>query len=226
MLSIVLLGCRDKKDNEIYIPIVSEDGIRIGDSVLLNQNLSKLVFVDSSLWIDSIVYYYSYFFKKIQAIKTYKRGREVLENISFHSNGSVKTYEFVSSVNENYFYRRDYDTNGVCINSDGEVFLEKHFSKIDPNTREVIDDGDRMHIRVFYPQPPDCKSFVFVTFADSLKMDVFKQNKIIGFLKEVWVDTEIEDKEWSAINFGMEMICKNDTLQYEKMFYFKAVKAP
>lgn len=220
ILSIITIGCRNDNTKNINIPIVADNGTYIGDSILLNKKMVKLIFFDSTIWIDSIVFCYDNE-GDLQSKKTFRKGREILENIYYHKNGSIKTYLFISSANENYFYRRDYNSNGVCIHSKGELFLENHYSKINPETREVIDDGDRMHIQVFYPKPPDCESFVFVSFSDSSKVDVFKQNEYIPFLKETWLDIVKGNKEWDTIDYGIETMCSNDTLFFENTFYYK-----
>jgi len=220
LLVFYILGCKEKA---LIKPIITSKGTHIGDSLFNGKVLSKIVFIDTTYFVDSIVFYRDdKYTNNLKGISTFWKGRKVFENIIYHPNGKPKEYRFVESHNENYFYERSYDENGVMIHEEGKLFFEGHYDKIDSETLEVKDDGTRMHIQIFYPHPPDCNSFVYVDLDDT-KKDILSNNLYLSYLKETWVDTEKSNKEWSLIDLGMDLICGDDTLNYKRPLYYKVV---
>lgn len=51
-LCACLYSC--KESNERIVPIISKDSTHIGDSLFVDGTLSKIVFTDSTLYIDSL----------------------------------------------------------------------------------------------------------------------------------------------------------------------------
>lgn len=208
-------------------PIISEKGVQLGDSIFLRNALSKIIFSDTSLYIDSIVYENERTYKnQLKSISTYMNGKKVFENIIFHKNGIPKEYMFIDDDNENYLYKATYDTSGRFIQEEGRLFFQGYVDKINPKTLEVKDDGKRMEIKVFYPSPPHCISSILVKADDGEMYGVFKQNQFIPFLQQVWVDTKIGDKLWSEVDIWLRTQCEgNDTAaHYNKPLYYKVIR--
>jgi len=215
-------GCKEALNVH---PIISETGKHIGDSILVYDKLSKIVFSDSSYYIDSIVFYRNVKGShELKSMRTFMNGKNVFENIFYYPDGEIKTYLFIDDSNENYFFKREYDESGRITNEEGKLFFQGYIDKINPKTLEVKDDNKRMEIKIFYPNPPFDIPFLYVGM-DNQKADVFKQNKNIPFLKQVWVDTKKGQKLWSEINVCLELNGKNnDTLFYSRPIYYKVVK--
>lgn len=222
-LLICCFGC----NSTIQRPIISEAGLRLGDSIFVNHQLVKVIFSDSTLYIDSMVYERDKSYEnKLKSIHTYMNGKKVFENISYYKNGNPKEYLFIDDNSESYFYKVMYDTDGNVINQEGVLFFQGYVDKINPKTLEVKDDGKRMEIKVFYPKPPRCITSLSVRMEDNQFYKVFQPNKYIPFLQQVWVDTKAGGKEWSEIDIWLELQHEGvDTdLHYNKPLFFRIVQ--
>lgn len=73
------------------------------------------------------------------------------------------------------------------------------------------------------PKSTICK--IFYVLIGEEKYDAFKENEVIPYLKETWVDTEKSKKEFSVVNICMDFIdYKGDTLKVSEYLYFKIVE--
>lgn len=202
----LLASCRQRNIIEKK-PILNSNNLHIGDSIFENNLLSKIVFTDSSLTLDSIVYTrWTSNSKNIKTIKSFVYGKQAYENIDYYENGNIKTYQFLDFSCKNCFYKRDYDSLGNLISVNGNHIFECNIDKINLKTL-TIKKGMTINIQLFYANPPDCKTFTYVKFADNEKKDVFHQSKLVSFLKTVAVDNNSynTNKEWSEIEIGVEV---------------------
>jgi hypothetical protein len=223
ILILIFISCQQKDLSEKR-PIFNSKNLHIGDSIITNKLLSKIIFIDSSLIIDSIIYTrFANSSKSIKAINTYVKGKKAFENIEYNENGKIKSYEFLATDCENCFYKRDYDNLGNLISTNGKYLFQCNFDNIDTKTLSVK-KGTTIKLKLFYANPPDCKIFTYARFAGNQKTDVFYQNKQIKFLKTVAIDNDDYDekKNWRQIEIGVEIkndkTNKIDTLS-ESLFY-------
>ncbi len=199
------LACRQKDVIETR-PIFSDKKLHIGDSIVMNSLLTKIVFRDTSLIIDSIIYTrFPNSSKGIKTINTYVKGKKAFENIEYNEKGKIISYQFLDPDCENCFYKRTYDNLGNLISSSGNYLFQCNVDKI--NLEDLsIKEGTTITLRLFYANPPDCKTFTYVRFEGDHKKDVFYQDKRIGFLKTVAVDNEYDaKKDWRQIDIGIEV---------------------
>jgi hypothetical protein len=222
ILSVVIGAC--KSNGKFVVKTFSDaSGKPIGDSVFLNGILQKIIFNDSAFYIDSIVFK-RYDRENVRSINTYMNGRQVFQNIDYYESGEIKTYSFLDEQKSDYYYKRNYNINGDVISEQGTLFFQGYLSEIDAKTL-VVKKGKDMNIKIFFPNPPDCKAFLYVNLDDNKKADVFSQNQYITFLKSVSVsnNNKIEGKIWTLIDVWLELQKDKDTLYYNKPIYYKIV---
>lgn len=159
-----------------------KQGRHVGDSIYINDCVRKIILVDSTYFIDSIVFErIDGDGKKIKSVRTFRAGREVFENIDYYENGKVKKYRFVDEDEPLYFYERVYDTEGRVISAKGRPFFQGF---INNNTNsDTVKVGTDISYKIYFPNPPDCKSELYVEQDDGKLYSVFKQNPFIGFLR-------------------------------------------
>lgn len=222
LLMTSFLACRQRNVIETR-PIFNDKKSHIGDSIIINSLLTKIVFSDTSLIIDSIVYTrFPNSTKSIKTINTYIKGKKAFENIEYNENGKLNSYQFLDPDCENCSYKRDYDNFGNLISSYGNYLFQCNVDKI--NLEDLsIKKGTTITLKLFYANPPDCKTFTYVRFAGNQKTDVFHQHKQIRFLKTVAVDNDYDEKKnWRQIDIGVEVkddkSKKNDTTS-KSLFY-------
>ena len=199
------ISCRQRSVIE-QKPILNDKKVHIGDSIIENHLLSKIVFMDTSLIIDSIVYTrFPNSSNTIKFVNTYIKGKKAFENIEYNENGKMRSYQFLDPDCENCFYQRDYDKLGNFISTSGNYLFQCDVDKIDLETLS-IKQGTTIALRLFYANPPDCNAFTYVRFLGNQKTDVFHQNKQIRFLKTVAVDNDYDEKKnWRQIEIGIEI---------------------
>ncbi len=158
--------------------------------------------------IDSIVYErYENASKTVKAINTYIKGKKVFENIVYNENETIRTYQFFDTDCSDCLYRRDYDSIGNLISTNGKYLFQCNTDKIDTQTLS-IKKGTTLKLKLFYANPPDCMTFTNVKFSNNKKADVFYQNKHIRFLKTVTVENDnIGSKKWKHIE--IEVVIKD-----------------
>src|SRR3954451_6416440 len=101
LLITSFVACRQSNVIETR-PIYSDKKSHIGDTIIVNRLLTKIIFRDTSLIVDSIVYTrFSNSTKNIKSINTYVEGKKAFENIEYNENGSLDSYEFLDPDCEN-----------------------------------------------------------------------------------------------------------------------------
>jgi hypothetical protein len=192
-------------------PIVNSKNIHIGDSILKDGFLERVVFSDTTLLLDSIVYTrFNNNERTLKAVNSFRNGKKTLENIEYYENGNLKAYRFIDSESPNCFYERLYDEAGKRIATNGKAFFQGNVNEIDADSLSVK-VGTTISIKIFYPNPPDSKTFLYVHFDEEGKKDVFHPAPSIPFLKTVKVDNNDYDPkvQWRSIDVGLEI---KDTL--------------
>jgi len=219
----LLASCTEKIGNS-RTEIFNSDGKHIGDSIFVDGNLTKIDFLDSSLILDSIIFTW-WENKNIKSKYAFKEGKKVFENVDFYENGKMKTYSFVDEQNPNFYYERNYNLDGSFLKERGKLFFQGYIEGLDFGKLEVKQNTD-VRISIFYPNPPDCKTFLYVMLENGEKGDVFHENEIINFLKKVSVgNTKMppRNKIWTEIDIWLEMYYNGDTSEYHKPFFYKIV---
>lgn len=221
---VVLFASCTNKEEVKSMAFFDSKGVHIGDSIYWGKYLHKIVFKDTSLIIDSIVFTrYNNPERTIKFKNTYLKGKPVFENIDYYENGTVKRYMFIDEDKPAYYYYRSYTPSGELLVQRGEVFFQGYLTEINPETLE-IKKGTTMRISVFHPNPPDCKASVFVKLDGGKRADVFYNSDYISFLKSVAVDNNKHEKLWTKIDLWLELVCGHDTLRYNKPVLYKVVK--
>ena len=228
LLTTVLAIACNSKELIVRKPILDKNRIKIGDSIFNNKNLVKIIFTDTTLIVDSIVYKrFNISTNKIKSISTFIKGKRVFENIEYHENGKIKEYRFIDEDSDTYFYSRIYDTSGHFLDKQGKLFFQIYLHDTSNLEGLAIKEGSNLFINVFYPNPPDLKSFLFVRFSDNKKIDVFSENKIMNCLKSVYTENTLKDKSvnWREINIGLELseVDGNIIDTFGKKVFYKVV---
>ena len=217
---IVLISCNERK-TYLKKPFVDSKGKYIGDSFFVNNLIRKIVFVDSSYFIDSIVFNrYENFAKTLKDIRTFRMGKNIFENIDYFENGNIKKYSFIDEDNKDYFYERNYDNTGRLSSTKGYLFFQGYITNINTDNLEVR-KGVSIDYKIYYPNPPDCKVNLYIKYDDGTKHDVFKKSKFLNFLQTVYQDNnelgtfktnillELKDKNTDSIlRYNNELIYK------------------
>lgn len=154
-------GCQSETQ---IIPIMSSYSKDIiGDSVIIDGKLSKVVFRKYSIDdVDSIVYIRNDKHSNIIEQNSYFRGRLAFERITYDKvSGKIRRYSFQSPNCDTCIFVRKYDESGNPLIDSGNVFFLTNVDKVNPRNLEVKDDGSRMHLWIYYPNPPYVKSFMY-----------------------------------------------------------------
>ncbi len=217
---IVFVSCNEK-DNYLKKPIIDSKGQYIGDSLFVNRLIKKIVFIDSSYFIDSIVFdRYENSSQTLKSIRTFRIGKNIFENIDYFENGNIKKYSFIDEDNKNYFFERNYGTNGRLLNTNGYLFFQGYITNVDTDNLEIR-KGSSIDYKIYYPNPPDCIVNLYIKYDDGKKYDVFKKSNFINFLQTVYQDNnelgtfktnillELKDKNTDSIlKYNDELIYK------------------
>lgn len=195
----------------------------IGDSVVVDGKLRKIVFNgygDGD--VDSIVFVWRE--DKMVQQNSYYNGRQTYESIKYdEKSGKIRKYIFQNPQCDTCLFVRNYDNQGEPLSDSGNIFFIVRVDKINPSTLEVKDDGTRMHMWIYYPNPPKGDQRLYALSHDD-KVDVFKQNEAIPYLMEAWLDTKRGSKEFSIASIGMDFkAVKGETLEVKENIYYKVV---
>lgn len=216
-IAVMLLSCR-QKERYIQSPFYDMNKKQIGDSIFLNDSITKIVFIDTTYEIDSIIFNrYPTSMRNLRSIQTFKRGRKIFENIEYYQNGNIQKYLFIDEENPNYYYERLYQVNGSLIKISGYLFFQGFIIDTASNSL-AVKKGSTISYRIYYPNPPDCISRIYVKNDDGSIFDVFKKSPFLNFLQTV-----------SQSNSSLGTFKVNITLeQHDKsldttVFYNKAV---
>jgi hypothetical protein len=171
-------------------PIFDSDQKHIGDSIFSDNLIEKIIFTDSTYEIDSVVFSrYNNAARTIKAINTFMGGKVVFENNEYFENGNIKKYKFIDEDNSHCFYERLYNVNGKLMKSRGYLFFQGYIvDTVHPGIK--IKKGTTIAYRIYYPNPPDCYSKVYITDETGVKYDVFKKSNFINFLQTVKQDND------------------------------------
>jgi antitoxin component YwqK of YwqJK toxin-antitoxin module len=221
-LAIVFIACREKEKYSTK-PFYDLHKKCLGDSIFLNGVIKKIVFIDTSYEIDSIVFNWKdNTCKTLKSVQTFKRGKNVFENIEYYENGNIKKYSFIDEDNPNYYYKRFYNYDGVLENVNGYLFFQGFI--IDTASKDqYMKKGSTINYRIYYPNPPDCISKVYIKNDDGTIYDVFMKSTFLNFLQTVYQDNKITGT--FKINIVLEQKNKNmDTaIRYNHEFIFKVI---
>jgi len=218
----LLSSCKDKS---VYLKKQFFDSKNkyIGDSIFINNIIKTIVFKDSSYVIDSIVYNrYNNSVNNLKSIQTFKNGKNIFENIDYFENGNIKRYSFIDEDNSNYYYQRNYDSNGNFLNTYGYVFFKGYVTNINLDNLEVK-KGTTIDYKIFYPNPPDCKAKIYVRVNDSTLFDVFHKSKYLNFLQTVVKDNNELGTYQTNILLELKQNNNDSVIRYDKTLFFKVV---
>ncbi|MFT3703001.1 MAG: hypothetical protein QM802_11560 [Agriterribacter sp.] len=217
---IVLLfcsSCKEKMDST-YRPMLNSSGRHVGDSILTNGILTKIVFVDSLYIIDSIVFS-RYNNNILASIKTFKNGKQVFSNSEYSLSGKLRRYIFKDEDNPNYYYERRYDSLGNFVTESGQLFFQGYIDNINDTNLEVP-KGTILNAKIFFPNPPDCDIEIYVKNDENI-LRVFHQSKFIDFLQTAsWDNDEIGDFK---MDIWLDLKVKNSggVTQFNKELIYK-----
>ena len=221
-LAIMFIACKEKKKYSKK-PFYDLQKKYLGDSIFLNGAIKKIAFIDTSYEIDSIVFnWYTNQSNTLKSVLTYKNGKNIFENIEYHENGNIKKYSFNDEDNPNYYYERFYNHDGVLEKIKGYLFFQGFI--IDTTSKDQnIKKGSTINYRIYYPNPPDCISSLYIKNNDGTIYNVFKKSTFINFLQTVYQDNNTVGTY--KTNIVLEQKNKNiDTvISYNNEFIFKVV---
>ena len=169
------------------MPIFDDQNKHIADSLIVDGNLEKILFLDSSYHIDSIIF--SRFQNgKTNSIETFYKGLPVFENIYFYKNGAICRYKFYSSTCKDCFYERFYDIKGTLKEKIGNIFFNSYVVNYENNIINTV-KGETITYRIFFPTPPDCQSIISLIGKDNNLYDVFNTS-FLKYLKVTYNDNK------------------------------------
>ena len=187
------------------------DGVHIGDSIFVNNNLHKIQYFDSTYHVDTIVFDYWENKNILKSQKSYKNGIAVFENIEFNENGTIKYYLFLSD-NGKFGYERFYNQFGKADSSWGIPFFNYYVDGV--NSKNEVKKDSTFFVSVHIPSPPDCKTdnpnlFYKSNYVNSLR-EVVLTPKEIG-MYSIFLVLRIKDPLNDSIkNFE----CDNSRFDY------------
>ena len=185
-------------------PIYDYDNRIIGDSIFQRGRIVRLEFSEVAWHIDSIVINrYNNWDKSIKSVYSYFQGKKVFENIDYFENGKIEKYEFLDANCDDNIYSRHYNKDGSFLHQDGCIPINLY---TDTNANENLEVRNNSLVRlyVYYPNPPDCKTFVYHEGKGKALYEVFGQDKNIRFMKTVKVDMiKKGDHIYKALNIGL-----------------------
>lgn len=220
---IVLLSSCQEKERYTKIPFYDLHKTYIGDSIFLNDVIKTIVFVDTSYEIDSIVFnWYSTKMHRLQNLQTFKNGKNIFENIEYYENGNVKKYSFLDEENSSYYYERLYHSDGSLLKINGHLFFQGFI--IDTVSKSLdIKRGSTINYRIYYPDPPDCISRIYVKNDDGSVYDVFKKSSFLNFLQTTYQDNNTLGTYKVNIEFEQKDKSMDTTILYNRAVIYKVI---
>ncbi|HXS36371.1 MAG TPA: hypothetical protein VN721_06695 [Flavipsychrobacter sp.] len=221
---ISLVSCNNKTAH--VSAFYNKKGEHVGDSIFIGQELQKITFVDTIYNIDSITFRRYSNSTSIQAIYTYYKGKQVFENTEYYKNGRIKDYLFINDVNSNNFYERTYSESGKLISVNGEIFFKGFLSELNTKTLELKPNAT-MEIIIYYPNPPDCVTSLYILQDSNKRGYVFGKDKYVSFVQRVFFDNKPKPidkiKPWKKIDIWLEVHDKasDSSIYYNKPLFFK-----
>ena len=206
-------------------PFYDSKGAHVGDSLFINKLIKKIIFIDTSYTIDSIIFNrYENSENTLKNIRTFRKEKNIFENIDYFENGNIKKYSFIDEDNKNYFYERLYNDSGKIKSINGYLFFQGYVTNINTENLE-IKKGQSIDYKIYYPNPPDCNVKIYIKYDDGTKFNVFKKSPFINFLQTVSNDnTELGTYK---VNILLELMGKNKNdsiIQYNHELFYKVVK--
>ena len=184
------LSC-ENKSTYFSKPFFDADGNKVGDSVYRDNLIEKILFTDSTYEIDSVVFSrYDNSAKTVKAVNTYMKGKFVFENKYYYRNGNIALYKFIDDEKSNYFYERRYRSNGSFAQSRGYVFYQGYIIDTNATIGMTVKQGTSTGYRIYYPNPPDCVTSLYLVDDTGKKWAVFEKSKFLDFLQTVWQDND------------------------------------
>lgn len=224
LFSILLIfGSCEEQVRITTKPIIDYEKKHIGDSIFYNDKIKKIVFYDSTYIIDSLVYSYGDPYMTVLAsLNTYKAGKKIFENVEYYGNGNVRNYKFICEGNPNHYYERRYSLKGDLRKVNGYFFFQGYLETI-PKQDSDIKRGTLLKYKIFYPNPPDCTSRMFIKNDDSTEYDVFSKVGFINFLQIASSD----NNEVGIFKINVALVSKENktkkTETCERSFFIKVV---
>jgi hypothetical protein len=221
-IAFLLESC---KENYTQKSFFDTKGNYLGDSIFVNNRIMKIVFTDSSFEIDSIVFRrYNNTKHSLQSKNTFKKNKTIFENINYYENGNIAQYLFINDDNENDYYERLYSDDGIIRYTKGYPFFKGFIiDTVSPKGMD-IKRGVTICYRIYYANPPDCETKIYIKYDDGAIYDVFKKSKVVDFLQTVYQDND--EIGIYKVNVFLELKEKNTdtTLKYNKDVIFRVIE--
>lgn len=216
---LFIFSCKESVNEQK--PLYNPSGKHIGDSILRNNKLAAIVFSDSKYEIDSILFKYNK--KKLVKQETLKAGKKVFENIEYYDNGSIKRYTFLDEDNSSFYYERIYDSSGNLISDNNNLFFQGFIVDNINTAGTDIRKGTTIEYRVYFPNPPDCTTNLYIKNDDGTIYNVFKKATFVNFLQTVRQDND--ELGTFKVNILMEQRDNktNKVRQYEHAVIFDVI---
>lgn len=220
--TILFYSCKEQ-DKYIKKPFYDLAKKHIGDSVFINGVVRKILFIDTTYEIDSIIFNrYSNANHNLRSIQTFKGGKYVFENIEYHENGNIKKYSFFDEDNPNYYYERLYYDNGVLVKITGHLFFQGFI--VDTASKNLdIKKGSTIDYRIYYPNPPDCISRIYIKNDDGSIYDVFKKSSFLNFLQTTYQDNNTVGTYKVNIMLEQKDKSMDTTIMYNSSVIFNVI---
>lgn len=179
---VVFVSCKSGK-NDFIKPFFDFQNKHIGDSIFVKDSIKKIVFIDSSYIIDSIVFNrYDNPKRSLKSLRTFKDGRTIFENIDYYENGIIEKYSFIDEDDSTYLYERLYHNSGLLLKVNGNLFFQGYTTNINTQNLEVKKNST-IDYKIFYPNPPDCTVNLYLKADNGSLYQVFKKSHFLNFLQ-------------------------------------------
>jgi hypothetical protein len=218
----LLLSCNDEA-GYVSRPIFDIHKKYIGDSIFVNHAIMKIIFIDTSYEIDSIVFSrYDNSSKSLKSIKTFKGGNNIFENIDYYENGNIKQYSFIDEDNGNYYYERQYHDSGPLIKIRGNIFFQGYI--VDTVSKNLdVKVGSTVDYRIYYPNPPDCNVKIYIKNEDGTVYDVFGKSNFLNFMQTVYKDNNKLGNFKVTVLLELKDNSMDTTINYSHSFVYKVI---
>ncbi len=226
IICLIYLSSCNERDKYTRTPFFDSKKTHIGDTVFLDGRIDKIIFKDTSYKIDSIVYrWYKNSPSKLYSIVSMRNNNHVFENIYYHENGNIKEYHFHGDENSSLFYDRYYDNYGNLQTIEGDVFFIAYFIDTLNNNPYKVKFGTTTEYRLYYPNPPDCISNIFLKSIDGKQYNVFNKSSFLNYLLTSYQDNKIKEGIFRAdIELQLKEKKLDSTAKYCMSYIFEVFK--
>jgi hypothetical protein len=205
-LCALLISCSSSDTSVERYSLSRFRGLNL-DTMIISEEEMYITVKEGLLLHDSIRYYV--YNNNIDCYNSYCDGKFCFERVCFHENGKIKSYYFISNINDCYLLRL-YDKRGKLKSSDGFFCWEANVNEMEvEDESKYILVSDSTFFTFIYSNPPDMKIRTFIDtksgrrYEDAFDIDEFLNFCSVYRFKNL--DGNIPEQIYD-LKFGLEVV--------------------